>query len=71
MIISYTKVGSLQLIKELYPYAIAETTLFNDTSCGIPPEDYFSLIRPLNSADGPPWVGIIGITIASIWYCCR
>jgi hypothetical protein len=71
MIICYVKVGGLQLIKELYPYAVADTTLFNDTACGIPPEDYFSLIRPLNSPNGPPWVGIIGMTILSIWYWCR
>ena len=71
MIICFVKVGSLQLIKELYPYAIADGTLFNDTSCGIPPEDYFSLIRPLDSPDGPPWVGLIGMTLLSIWYWCR
>lgn len=70
MIICYVRVGGLQLIKELYPYALAESTLLNETSCGIPPEDYFSLIRPLNSANGPPWVGIIGMTILSIWYWC-
>jgi Na+/proline symporter len=71
MIICYVKIGGLQLIKEIYPYALADTTLFNNTTCGIPPEDYFSLIRPLNSANGPPWVGIIGMTILSIWYWCR
>ncbi len=71
MIICYVKVGGLQLIKELYPYAVADTTLFSNTTCGIPPEDYLSLIRPLNSANGPPWVGIIGMTILSIWYWCR
>lgn len=70
MIICYVKVGGLQLIKEVYPYALADRTLFNETTCGIPPEDYFSLIRPLNSANGPPWVGIIGMTILSIWYWC-
>ncbi|CAF1014490.1 unnamed protein product [Adineta ricciae] len=70
MIICYVKVGGLQLIKELYPYAVAETTLFNDTYCGIPPEDYFSLIRPLNSANGPPWVGLFGMTLLSVWYWC-
>ncbi|CAF2951834.1 unnamed protein product [Rotaria sp. Silwood2] len=70
MIICYVKVGGIQLIKEFYPYAVSDTTLFSNTSCGMPPEDYFSLIRPLDSADGPPWVGIIGMTILSIWYWC-
>ncbi|CAF1234686.1 unnamed protein product [Rotaria sordida] len=70
MIISYIRVGGLQMIKDLYPYSIADTTLFNTTTCGIPPEDYFSVIRPLNSNNGPPWVGIFGMTIMSIWYWC-
>ncbi|CAF3318341.1 unnamed protein product [Rotaria socialis] len=56
MIICYTKVGGIQLIKELYPYAVADTALFSNSTCGIPPADFFSLIRPLDSVDGPPWV---------------
>ncbi|CAF4091207.1 unnamed protein product [Rotaria sp. Silwood1] len=71
MIISYIRVGGLQMIKNLYPYSVADTTLFNNTVCGIPSEDYFSIIRPLNSNNGPPWIGIIGMTIVSIWYWCR
>ncbi|CAF3544229.1 unnamed protein product [Rotaria sp. Silwood1] len=70
MIICCVKVGGIQLIKELYPYAVANTTLFSNITCGIPPNDYLSLIRPLNSADGPPWVGIIGMITLSIWYFC-
>jgi sodium/glucose cotransporter 1/sodium/glucose cotransporter 9 len=71
MVISYIRVGGLQMIKELYPYSLVDTTLFNDTMCCVPPEDYFSIIRPLNSSNGPPWVGIFGMTILSIWYWCR
>jgi Na+/proline symporter len=71
MLICLTKVGGLQTIKELYPYAVANTTLYNTTSCGIPPNDYFSVIRPLNSDYGPPWVGLIGLAILNIWYWCR
>ncbi|CAF0983797.1 unnamed protein product [Adineta ricciae] len=70
MIISYIRVGGLQSIKDLYPYSVADTTLYNSTLCGMPPEDYFSVIRPLNSDNGPPWVGIFGMTILSIWYWC-
>ncbi|CAF1126578.1 unnamed protein product, partial [Didymodactylos carnosus] len=61
MIICYVKVGGIQIIKEMYPYAVSSSTLYNVTSCGMPPNDYFSLIRPLNSGNGPPWVGIIGL----------
>ncbi|CAF4947125.1 unnamed protein product, partial [Rotaria socialis] len=39
-------------------YSLANRTLFNDTMCGVSPEDYFSIIRPLSSSNGPPWVGI-------------
>ncbi|CAF4876525.1 unnamed protein product [Rotaria sp. Silwood1] len=66
MIISYIRVGGLQMIKNLYPYSVADTTLFNNTVCGIPSEDYFSIIRPLNSNNGPPWIGIIGMTIVIV-----
>ncbi|CAF4627486.1 unnamed protein product, partial [Rotaria socialis] len=44
--------------------------LFSNSTCGIPPADFFSLIRPLDSVDGPPWVGIIGMTLLSVWYWC-
>lgn len=71
MIICSVKVGGIQLIKELYPYALAETTLFSNISCGIPPNDYFSLTRPLDSDNGPPWLGVVGMIILSIWYFCR
>lgn len=71
MIICCVKVGGLQMIKELFPYATANTTLFSNISCGIPPDDYFSLIRPLDSVDGPPWLGIVGMITLSIWYFCR
>ncbi|CAF3095003.1 unnamed protein product, partial [Rotaria sp. Silwood2] len=70
MIICCVKVGGIQLIKEFYPYAVADTTIFSNITCGIPPNDYFSLIRPVNSVDGPPWVGIIGMFTLSIWYFC-
>lgn len=71
LIICCVKVGGIQSIKELYPYALADTTLFSNITCGVPPNDYFSLIRPLNSVDGPPWVGVIGMVTLSIWYFCR
>ena len=71
MIICCVKIGGIQAIKELYPYAIPDTTLYSNVTCGILPYDYFSLIRPLDSNNGPPWLGIFGMIILSIWYFCR
>ncbi|CAF4124089.1 unnamed protein product [Rotaria sp. Silwood2] len=67
MIISFSRVGGLQQIRNLFPYAIANTTLHSTTQCGVPNENYFSLIRPFDA--DLPWFGLLfGITIVSIWY---
>ncbi|CAF3600986.1 unnamed protein product [Rotaria sp. Silwood1] len=67
MIISFVKVGGLQQIRNFFPYALANTTLHSTTKCGIPNEDYFSLIRPFDA--DLPWFGIIiGGAIVSTWY---
>ncbi|CAF2817151.1 unnamed protein product [Rotaria sp. Silwood2] len=67
MIISFIKVGGLQQIRNLFPYALANTTLYTTTECGIPNENYFSLIRPFDA--DLPWFGLIlGGAIVSTWY---
>ncbi|CAF0890909.1 unnamed protein product [Adineta steineri] len=67
MVISFVKVGGMQQIRNLFPYAIAQTTLHNTSECGVPTEHYFSLIRPFDA--DLPWFGIIfGNGVASIWY---
>jgi len=51
----------------MFPYALSATTLHNTTECGIPKEDYMSLLRPFDA--DLPWFGIfLGNGVASIWY---
>ncbi|CAF3783757.1 unnamed protein product [Rotaria sp. Silwood1] len=57
MIISFVRVGGMQQIRNLFPYALAYTTLHNTTECGVPNEYYFSLIRPFDA--DLPWFGIL------------
>ncbi|CAF4197316.1 unnamed protein product, partial [Rotaria sordida] len=67
MIISFVRVGGMQQIRNLFPYAVAYTTLHNTTECGVPNENYFSLIRSFDA--DLPWFGIFfGNGVASIWY---
>ncbi|CAF3709290.1 unnamed protein product [Rotaria sordida] len=67
MIISFIRVGGLEQVRNLFPYALANTTLYSTTECGVPNENYFSLIRPFDA--DLPWFGmIIGGAIGSIWY---
>ncbi|CAF1402783.1 unnamed protein product [Adineta ricciae] len=61
------QIGGMQEIRSLFPYAVAQTTLHNTTECGVPKEDYISLIRPFDA--DLPWFGILfGNGVASIWY---
>ena len=65
--LGFAKVGGLQQVRTLFPYAIANTTLRNTTECGVPSEDYFSLIRPFDA--DLPWFGLIfGSAVVSVWY---
>ncbi|CAF0820278.1 unnamed protein product [Adineta steineri] len=67
MIISFMKIGGLQQVRILFPYALANTTLHNTTECGVPNENYFSLIRPFDA--DLPWFGLIfGSAVVSVWY---
>ncbi|CAF4756623.1 unnamed protein product [Rotaria sp. Silwood1] len=69
MIISFVRVGGMQQIRNLFPYALAYTTLHNTTECGVPNEYYFSLIRPFDA--DLPWFGILfGHGVMCIWYWC-
>ncbi len=67
MKIGFVRVGGMQQIRNLFPYALAYTTLHNTTECGVPSEYYYSLIRPFDA--DLPWFGIFfGNGVASIWY---
>ena len=63
------KVGGLNGLIEKYSYAISSTTLFSNTTCGLPPSDYFDLHR--NVDRDLPWTGMtFGLTISAVWYWC-
>jgi hypothetical protein len=65
--IGFIRVGGIEQIRNLFPYAVAYTTLHNTTECGMPIESYFSLIRPFDA--DLPWFGIFfGHGVSSIWY---
>jgi uncharacterized sodium:solute symporter family permease YidK len=63
----FVRIGGLEQVRLLFPYAVANTTLRNTTNCGIPSEDYFSLIRPFDA--DLPWFGLLfGSAVVSVWY---
>ncbi|KAK7072617.1 hypothetical protein SK128_003467 [Halocaridina rubra] len=71
---SFNAVGGYQNLVENYPYALAMNRALDssNSSCGIPPSDYMSLIRPIQpGVSDYPWTGMVfGLTINSIWYWC-
>lgn len=63
------RVGGLSGLIDKYSYAIASTTIYTNTSCGLPAANYFDLYR---RADGDfPWPGMtFGIMILGTWCWC-
>ena len=56
-------------MKAKYGYSVAASTLLSNSTCGIPPKDFFNLIR--SSDSDFPWPGMsFGLLISSIWYWC-
>jgi hypothetical protein len=49
------KVGGYTPMKEQYGYAIPNTTLHSFSTCGVPPKDYFDLLRDMDA--DYPWIG--------------
>ncbi|KAL7675157.1 hypothetical protein ACOME3_001422 [Neoechinorhynchus agilis] len=66
--IGFSRVGGLQDLKEVYPFAIANTTLLTKLQCGEVPPHYFSFMRPLDS--DLSWISMFGLTISAMWYWC-
>jgi SSS family transporter len=61
MIVSFMEVGGFSSMKAKFSYAVANTTLFSNSTCGIPTDEYFNLIRNVNS--DYPWVIFSHFTI--------
>ena len=52
-----------------FSYSISSSALYSNTSCGIPKDDYFDLVRGIESDF--PWPGMsLGLLISSVWYWC-
>jgi hypothetical protein len=63
------KVGGFESMKAKYSYSVAASTIFSNSTCGLPRADYFNLIRDIDSDF--PWTGMsFGLLISSIWYWC-
>ena len=63
------KVGGIDGIVDQYSYAISSSTVFSNTSCGLPPSDYFDIHRSIDRDF--PWLGMnFGLTISAVWYWC-
>ncbi|RXG54024.1 Sodium/myo-inositol cotransporter 2 [Armadillidium vulgare] len=69
MVYAFAEVGGYHKMVEDYPYAIPSKRAGN-SSCGIPPQDYMSLLRsPYPSESDLPWTGMtIGLTIIGTYY---
>ena len=69
MISAFIEVGGYSGLQDKYMMAIPNSSIPN-TTCGIPREDSFVLLR--NAVDSDiPWPGfILGVTANSIWYWC-
>ena len=61
--------GGLDGIVDKYSYAISTATAFSNTSCGLPPSDYFDLHRAPDRDF--PWPGMVfGLSVSAVWYWC-
>ena len=70
-LLGFVKVGGYRELYYKYQHAIPNTTLHNpNTTCGLPREDSWVMLRdPINS--DMPWPAfLLGQTPASIWYWC-
>ncbi|XP_065316790.1 sodium/mannose cotransporter SLC5A10-like isoform X2 [Gordionus sp. m RMFG-2023] len=68
-ILSFIKVGGFNAVYEKFFYAIPKTTLYSNSTCGIPPKYSLNIMRDLKS--DLPWTGsIFGLTVSAIWYWC-
>lgn len=57
-------------MKQLYGYSVPSTTLFSNSTCGVPSKSYFNMIKSIDSDF--PWSGLLlGQLINGVWYVCN
>jgi len=73
-IMAMDRIGGYEAMIERYPKAASseaylKQTLYQNASCGFPPEDAFHIFRDMDSAY--PWPGLtIGLTLLASYYFC-
>ncbi len=69
MIMGFLNVGGIESVYTTFNYAISSNVLFSNSSCGIPTDEYFNVIRSIDS--DLPWTGmVLGLGVTSVWYWC-
>ncbi len=57
-------------MKAKYSYAIADSVVFSNSTCGLPSKDYYNMIKPVDSDF--PWTGLLlGQLINGAWFVCN
>ena len=65
----FIKVGGFQSMIQQFSYSIPSSSLYSNTSCGLPKDDYLNLIRDAQSDF--PWPGMsLGLLFIAVWYWC-
>lgn len=63
------EVGGFGALYTNYGYSIPSSTVFSNSTCGVPKDDYFNLIRSIDS--DLPWPGMsLGLFVIATWYWC-
>jgi uncharacterized sodium:solute symporter family permease YidK len=68
MIMSLIKIGGFQPMKSQFSYAVSHTVIFSNSTCGLPSDNFFDIIRDHNSDF--PWTGSLAVFFIGIWYWC-
>ncbi|CAG5127310.1 unnamed protein product, partial [Candidula unifasciata] len=78
MVMGFIEVGGYEQLRHRYFSSYPNTTLqhlgkkdnYSYSSCGIPPDNAYNLVRSADDND-LPWPGVfIGLTVSSVWYWC-
>ncbi|CAD5113706.1 DgyrCDS2868 [Dimorphilus gyrociliatus] len=69
MIMAFIEVGGFENMKYKYERSIANSSIYSNSTCGLPRKDYLNFLRSPKEGD-VPWPGLLGITFSSIWYWC-
>ncbi|XP_070565864.1 sodium/mannose cotransporter SLC5A10-like [Ptychodera flava] len=69
-VLSYIEIGSYENLQEMYMDAIPNSTRYGNTTCGMPRDDAFHMVRHPIESDWPFPGLLFRSTVISIWYWC-